>query len=125
MATLEEVLAALNSAVTDVREVLTKVPEIATKNGDVSFTFADGTQVSLPGLPKLQSQVDNFIAGARGEYPFVNILANPYMLDTDGDGNLDSPLPGYVTGDYSIEVVWPPKNRTPISRHWTIPPAVN
>ena len=64
MATLEEVLAALNSATTDAREVLTKLPEIANTNGDVPFTFADGTQITLPGLPKLKAQVDGFIAGA-------------------------------------------------------------
>ncbi|WP_456464724.1 DUF1565 domain-containing protein [Desulfurobacterium sp.] len=64
MATLEEVLAALDSATTDAREVLTKIPQIATTNGDVPFTFADGTQITLPGLPKLKAEVDGFIAGA-------------------------------------------------------------
>ena len=68
MATLEEVLAALNSATTDAREVLTKIPQIATTNGDVSFTFADGTQILIPGLPKLKAEVDGFIAGAKSEF---------------------------------------------------------
>ena len=76
MATLEEVLAALNSATTDAREVLTKIPQIATTNGDVPFTFADGTQITLPGLPKLKSQVDNFIAGARREFVGTQLVSS-------------------------------------------------
>lgn len=89
MASLEEVLSALNSATTDAREVLTKLPEIATTNGDVPFTFADGTQITLPGLPKLKAEVDNFIAGARSEFPSVNIIPDPYLKyqGTDSNGN--------------------------------------
>ena len=85
MATLEEVLAALNGATTNAREVLTKIPQIATTNGDVTFTFADGTRILIPGLPKLKSQVDGFIAGARGEYPASSLLLNPYFnLENNG-----------------------------------------
>jgi len=86
MATLEEVLAALNGATTNAREVLTKIPQIATTNGDVTFTFADGTQILIPGLPKLKSQVDGFIAGARGEYPALNFISNVALLDNNGNG---------------------------------------
>jgi len=86
MATLEEVLAALNSATTDVREVLSKIPQIATTNGDVPFTFADGTQITLPGLPKLKAEVDGFIAGARGEYPITpNLLKNTRFFKWAGE----------------------------------------
>ncbi|WP_456436905.1 hypothetical protein [Desulfurobacterium sp.] len=58
--------------------------------------------VTIPNRAKILADFEVWKEGARGEYPFVNILANPYMLDTDGDGNLDSPLPGYADGDYSI-----------------------
>jgi len=59
--------------------------------------------VTIPNRAKILADFEAWREGARGEYPFVNILANPYMLDTDGDGKLNSPLPGYVTGDYSIQ----------------------
>jgi len=96
MATLEEVLAALNSATTDAREVLTKIPQIATTNGDVSFTFADGTQVNLPGLPKLKSQVDNFIAGAETNIKswwirYVKVHQQDGS-DSTGDGTTNAPF---------------------------------
>jgi len=96
MATLEEVLAALNSATTDVREVLTKIPQIATTNGDVPFTFADGTQITLPGLPKLKSQVENFIAGARSEFPLSPLHKNPSFIKDNGDGTYS------IYGLYSV-----------------------
>ena len=96
MATLEEVLTALNNATTDAREVLTKIPQIATTNGDVPFTFADGTQITLPGLPKLKSQVDNFIAGAREEYnvllDYPHIYVDPINGDDSNSGSKNSPI---------------------------------
>ena len=58
--------------------------------------------VKIPNRAKVLADFEAWREGARGEFPFVNILANPYMLDTDGDGELNSPLPGYVAGDYSI-----------------------
>ena len=91
MATLEEVLAALNSATTDAREVLTKTPQIATTNGDVTFTFADGTQITLPGLPKLKAEVDEFIAGAEGRF-----IKGMYYKE------FDTPIEIPGTGQYSV-----------------------
>jgi len=94
--TLEEVLAALNSATADAREVLTKIPQIATTNGDVPFTFADGTQITLPGLPKLKAEVDNFLAGARSEFPLFPLHENPSFIKDNGDGTYS------VYGLYSV-----------------------
>jgi hypothetical protein len=59
--------------------------------------------VKIPNRAKVLADFEAWRGGARGEFPFVNILANPYMLDTNGDGNLDSPLSGYTFGDYSIK----------------------
>ena len=49
-----------------------------------------------------KQRLDNFIQGARGEFPAVNLLKNSYMLDVNGDGVLDSPLYGYTGGNASI-----------------------
>lgn len=58
--------------------------------------------VSIPNRAKILEDFNNWRQKVRGEFPFVNILENPYMIDTDGDGILNSPLPGCVAGDYSI-----------------------
>jgi len=39
-----------------------------------------------------QTDVDGFIAGARAEFPALNILKNFLARDTNGDGVLESPL---------------------------------
>ncbi|ADU96036.1 hypothetical protein Theam_0062 [Thermovibrio ammonificans HB-1] len=85
MATLEEVLAALNAAGMDAREVLSKLPEIATTNGDVPFTFSDGTQIALPGLPKLKAEVDGFINDA--EATIKEWWNRTLYVHPDGDDN--------------------------------------
>ena len=94
MATLEEVLAALNAAGMDAREVLSKLPEIATTNGDVPFTFSDGTQIALPGLPKLKAEVDGFINDA--EATIKEWWNRTLYVHPDGDDNApgteDAPL---------------------------------
>ncbi|WP_456459703.1 hypothetical protein [Desulfurobacterium sp.] len=59
--------------------------------------------VTIPNRAKILADFKTWKEETRREFPFINILFNPYMSDTDGDGNLDSPLPGYVAGDYSIE----------------------
>jgi len=84
MATLDEVLVALNNASKDIKEVAQKLAKLATTNGDVPFLFSDGTALSLPGLPKLKAQVDGFIAGARGEYPALNLYKNPLFVGEAG-----------------------------------------
>jgi len=59
-------------------------------------------RATLPNRAKIHQDYKNWKANARKEYPFVNILKNSHMLDINGDGKLDSPLSGYVAGDYSI-----------------------
>jgi hypothetical protein len=78
----------------DAREVLSKLPKIATTNGDVPFTFSDGTQIALPGLPKLKAEVDGFINDA--EAMIKGWWNRILYVHPDGDDNApgteDAPL---------------------------------
>ena len=73
---------------------------------DINVSFYDETgnltNVTIPNRAKILADFETWKEETRREFPFINILANPYMRDTDGDGKLNSPLSGWVSGDYSV-----------------------
>jgi hypothetical protein len=71
---------------------------------DVTIYGPDGQVISsVPNRAKLVAEFEDWRANVRREYPAFNILQNPWFIDTDGDGKLNSPLSVWVTSDHSVE----------------------
>jgi len=87
----------------DIQQIIDEVKNLETKGTEL-FEYVSGRfQEWDNAVNEARQQIDNFIQGARGAFPAVNLLKNSYMLDINGDGVLDSPLSGYVFGNASIK----------------------
>ncbi len=97
MATLQELVNSLNNTSADARAVLQKIREIWELNADVTVTFADGTQVTHPSLPKMQGEFESWKETWRAEADVCKLPIKYIYVDAANgsdinDGTSASPV---------------------------------
>jgi len=61
--------------------------------GGIKTSFQGQIDAVNTAIANMQTQVDNFIAGARGEYPFVNLIKREHWrFEKDDSGNFQHPF---------------------------------